>query len=234
MTARIHNTPPEATTDRVRDKVIVEGKTFTIERPRGLDQVFDHPAVRAAYAADEYIPYWADLWASARMMAKTILREPWEKITPHFGSPLRCLELGCGLGLGGIAALSQGLHVTFSDCDEGAVQFAVTNAKLNKFRDFAALPIDFRSPPDDVTFPVIIGSDVMYEERLVEPLVELIDKLLLPGGLCLITDPDRLAAKSFRWLVQNAGLDVDPQFVRAGEPGGDRTKGTLYRITKTR
>jgi hypothetical protein len=72
----------------------------------------------------------------------------------------------------------------------------------------------------------------MYEDRLVEPLAELINAVLPVGGLALVTDPDRMAAKSFRWRVQNVGLDVEPQFVRAGEPGGDRTKGTLYRITK--
>lgn len=231
MTARIHSTPDAAVAETTRIKVLVEGKTFWLDRPAGLDKVFDHPAVRAAYAADEYIPYWADLWASARMLAKVILREPWANYSARFGTPLHALELGCGLGLGGIAALSRGLHVTFSDCDEAAMKFATGNATRNGFTSHDTLPIDFRDPPDR-RFPVLIGSDLMYEERLTEPLVDLIDRMLLPGGVALITDPDRQAAKSFRWRIQNAGLCVEAGLVRAGEPGGERTKGTLYRITR--
>lgn len=221
----IHSTPDDAVGERTVDKVIVEDRTFHIERPAGLDRVFDHPAVRSAYAKDEYIPYWADLWASARMLAKVILREQWRL-------PCSALEVGCGLGLAGIAALSKGLNVTFSDCDEAAVKFAVANAKRNGFRNFASLAIDFQDPPTDCTFSVILGSDLMYEERLVEPLVNLIDRVLAPGGVALITDPDRQAAKGFRWRVEDAGLKVEASLVRAGEPGGERVKGTLYRISR--
>src|SRR5262245_64180779 len=120
---RLHSTPPEAVKETVREMVRIDGRTFKIDRPGGSDLLFDHPAVRAAYAADEYIPYWADLWASARMLAKVILREPWSNYSARFGSPLEALEIGCGLGLGGIAALARGLRVTFSDCEEAAVNF---------------------------------------------------------------------------------------------------------------
>ena len=90
--------------------------------------------------------------------------------------------------------------------------------------------LDFRSPPADVKFPVVIGSDLMYEERLVDPLVGLLAAVLVPGGVCLIADPDRLAARVFRWKLEEAGFDVTTELVRAGEPGGERTRGTLYRI----
>ena len=43
-------------------------------------------------------------------------------------------------------------------------------------------------------------------------------------------DPDRLAARHFRWKLEEAGYAVAADFARAGEPGGERTKGTLYRI----
>ena len=66
----------EAIEKTVREKVIVEGRTFLITRPDESDRLLDHPYVRAAFAADEYMPYWADLWPAARMLAKAILREP--------------------------------------------------------------------------------------------------------------------------------------------------------------
>jgi predicted nicotinamide N-methyase len=161
------------------------------------------------------------------MLAKVVVREPWTK----YAQPVKVLEVGCGLGLAGIACLARGLEVTFSDVDETALAFAAANARLNGFsRGFRTVPIDFRCPPDDMKYPVVIGSDLMYEERLVNPLVGLLAAVLAPGGVCLIADPDRTAARVFKWKLQEAGYDVATEFIRAGEPGGERTKGTLYRI----
>lgn len=226
MPPRFHATPPEAITELVRETVFVGDRTFRIERPTDSDALFDHPWVRSAYAADGYTPYWARLWPSARMLAKVVLRENWEP----YPRPVHVLELGCGLGLAGIACLARGLRVTFSDVDETALRFAATNARHNGYFDFSTLPIDLRCPPDDVKYPVVIGSDLMYEERLVDPLVRLLRAVLAPGGVCLITDPDRPPARVFRWKLLEAGYEVTAGFIRAGEPGGGRTKGTLYRI----
>ena len=220
---RFHATPEEAVARRVREKVFVEGRTFLIERPDGTDQAFDHPAVRSAFASDDYTPYWADLWPAGRMLAKAILKFPWPR------EPMRVLEIGCGLGLGGLAALACGHHVTFADCDETAVQFAVRNAMLYGYANFAARPMDVRSPPG-VTFPVIVGSDLMYEYPMVEPLAAFLKAVLSPNGVALITDPDRKSSRHFGDAARDVGLHVAPEFVRAGEPGGERTKGTLYRL----
>jgi predicted nicotinamide N-methyase len=230
-TPRIHATPADAIRERTRDTVFVAGATFRIDRPGGVDQLFDHPAVRAAYAADEYIPYWSELWPAARMLAKAVLREPWEAYPTPPGGKLHALEVGCGLGLAGIAALSRGLRVTFSDIDRLAVEFAASNARLNGFHDFDTAAIDLRSPPP-TQYPVLLGSDLLYEPRMVEPVVNFVLAMLEPGGVCLIADPDRISARPFKWAAENAGLTVAPTFARAGEPGGERTKGSIYRITK--
>src|SRR5215472_7309490 len=117
--------PPEVVLQSLgpmmRENVVVGDRTFVIVRPGQSDRLLDHPAVLSAFAADEYMPYWADLWPAARMLAKAILRESW---TPG----QEALEIGCGLGLPGIAALSVGLRVTFSDYDATALRFAADNA----------------------------------------------------------------------------------------------------------
>ncbi len=82
-------------------------------------------------------------------------------------------------------------------------------------------------------YPVVIGSDLMYEERLVGALVSVLEAVLAPGGVCLIADPDRLPARVFRWKLEEAGYSVTPDFARAGEPGGERTKGTIYRVRRS-
>ena len=227
MIPRYHATPPEAVTETLRDTVFIDDYRFRIDRPADSDKLLDHPWVRSAYAADEYVPYWAQLWPAARMLAKVVVREKWET----YPQPVRVLEVGCGLGLAGTACLARGLDVTFTDVDETALTFAERNARLNGFAaGFRTKPLDFRAPEGVGRFPVVIGSDLMYEERLVDPLVGLLEAVLAPGGVCLIADPDRLAARVFRWKLEEAGYAVTPELIRAGEPGGERTKGTLYRI----
>ena len=156
-------TPAEALGPLVRERVIVEGRTFVIDRPRNTAGLLDHPTVRSAFETDGFMPYWSDLWPAAHMLAKAVLREPW---TPG----LQALEVGCGLGLPGIAGLSMGLHVIFSDYDATALAFAANNALANGLDRFETLQLDWRHPPSDLRVPVMLASDLVYETRNVAPL----------------------------------------------------------------
>ncbi len=218
-------TPADALGDLIRETVIIDERTFKIERPKESDRILEHPAIRSAFAADEYMPYWADLWPASRMLARTILRSDWPKGTV-------ALEVGCGLGLPGIAALAKGMRVIFSDCDVTAVRFAANNARMNGFTNFETLPMDWRFPPEDRQFSLILCSDLCYERRHVDPLAALIAKMVTPDGLCLLTDQDRPPAPYLRETLVANGLTYAAEPMRAGEPGGQRYKGTLYRIQR--
>jgi Lysine methyltransferase len=246
MTERIHSTPPEAMKQTIREKAIVDQYTFELERPTGIDQLWEHPAVRNAYAADEYIPYWTELWPAGRMLAKMIVREDWTAFEALHGKPIvsatgpgskapngpiTALEVGCGLGLAGIAALAKGMHVIFTDIDVMAAELAGRNAKRNGFTDYECRGLDFRAPPPGLQVPLILASDVLYEPRFIEPMVAFIQAVLMPNGLCLVGDADRISAKPFKHEVDKAGLAIDAVPMRVGEPGGTRTKGTIYRIS---
>jgi predicted nicotinamide N-methyase len=218
-------TPRDAIKGVIEETVLVEGRSFQITRPADSDRLLDHPAVRAAFAADEYLPYWTDLWPAARMLAKTILRESWPP-------GLEALEIGCGLGLPGIVALAQGLRVTFSDYDATALRFAADNARANGFHEFKLLQLDWRRPPADLRLPLLFGSDLIYETRNVEPLVNLIKHVLTPDGLCLIADQDRIPSQLVRDTLTAAELFFSVKVMHAGEPGGQRWRGSLYRIAR--
>jgi predicted nicotinamide N-methyase len=209
----------------VREKVAVEGRSYLIARPEYADRLLDHPAVQTAFNADEYMPYWADLWPAARMLAKAILREEWT-------AGQEALEIGCGLGLAGVVALSVGLRVTFSDHDPCALHFAAVNAHLNGFADARTIILDWRSPPPGLNVNLLLGSDLIYEIRNVAPLVAFLGNVLAPGGLALVTDQDRVPSQAFREALGSGGFTFTTHIMRAGEPGGRRFKGTLYRIRK--
>src|SRR5437588_5867305 len=162
-TSQLPETPWEALGPRIREQVLVEGQTFLITRPGESDRLLDHPFIRSAFATDEYLPYWAELWPAARMLAKAIVREPWT-------AGMEALEIGCGLGLPGIVALSRGLRVTFADCDATALRFATDNARANNLHNFRLMRLDCRCAPSDLSFSIILASDLAYELRHLSPL----------------------------------------------------------------
>lgn len=220
-------TPADALGPVVEETVLIDAHTFVIARPTDTDNLLDHPAIREQFEADEYMPYWVELWPAARMLAKVIVREPWQH--PSDGK-LHALEIGCGLGLPGVAALACGFRVTFSDYDATALRFSADNARRNGFEDFDLLQLDWRHPPADLKVPVVLAADLIYEIRNVAPLVGLIQQILAPDGVCLLTDQDRVPAHVLREELARSGMHYTTQVARAGEPGGRRIKGTLYRI----
>jgi ETFB lysine methyltransferase len=227
MPPHFHATPRVAVADTVLETICVDGYIFHIERPADSVRILDHAWTETAFSADEYVPYWPVIWPAARMLSEAVMREPWGT----HAQPITVLDVGCGLGLAGIACLARGLAVTFSDVDETALAFAAANARRNGFDSgFSTLLVDFRCPPDDRKYPVIIGSDLMYEERLVDPLVGLLAATLAPGGVCLMADPDRTQRHAFECTLRTKGYVVTTTPASAGEPGGLRTNGKLYRI----
>src|SRR5690554_4040186 len=75
------------------------------------------------FNVDERLPYWADLWPSARALAAELLERPLP------AGPV--LELGCGLALPTLALLSRGVSAVASDYYSEALEFAVANALRN-------------------------------------------------------------------------------------------------------
>src|SRR5262245_36383460 len=129
---RLPETPAEMLGPTIRETVAIEGRSFVISRPDAVERFIDHPELGAHSAADEYKPYWATLWPAARLLAQAVLRER----PSRYGAPQTALEIGCGLGLPGMAALAQGFRVIFSDYDATALRFAADNARANGFTDF--------------------------------------------------------------------------------------------------
>ena len=89
--------------DVVRSELSLGGRLVTIHHPRNADELIDEEA----FAVDERLPYWADVWPSARVLAEHIVG-----MRPDAG---RILELGCGAGLVSVAAAMAGFEVILID-----------------------------------------------------------------------------------------------------------------------
>ena len=224
----LHTTPNDALADTVEQRVVIPfgdsiSQPFRLVLPTSVDALLDHPATYEAFAQDEYMPYWAELWPSALMLGRAIAQQAWPAGT-------QVLEVGCGLGLSGIVALALGMEVTFSDYDMAALDFAARNARLNGFNRFHTLPLDWRCPPEGVRVSLLLAADVIYEARNIAPLLRLMKAVLTPAGECWLSDPDRPYKHEFQTALTAQGFtfDVMPMSLeRAGKP---TVQGTVYRI----
>ncbi len=106
------------------------------------------------------------------------------------------LELGCGLGLPSLAAAVRGADVLATDWAEDAIELLRANADRNRARLRVARvrwsepePL-LRAAPWDV----VLGADLLYEERNAEQLARLLPRL---GGEMLLAEPGRPYAKEF-------------------------------------
>ena len=206
--------------------LMVGGHALRLVRPEEPDRLLDDPSVLAWNRRDDYMPYWAYLWPGAFLLAEAVTRQDWEPGTP-------ALEIGCGLGLAGLAGLRHGLRVTFSDYDSGSFPMLTQSAEANGFglETYSLRRLDWREPPDE-QFPVILGADVLYERRLGPLIVNVLAAMLAPGGLALIADPYRAAAEGFPALAEAAGLRCEALAVSAETQELGPVRGTLHRVMK--
>lgn len=151
---------------------------------------------------DERIPYWAELWPSAIALARHVAHHP-ELVRGR-----DTVELGCGLGLAGMAAASAGARVVATDYDRDAAAFARLNAADNGL-SVRHVVMDWRHLAFARQFDVVLASDVLYEARFLVPVARALDSLVAPGGRALVTEPGREVAKLFFELLRDGGWTVE-------------------------
>jgi predicted nicotinamide N-methyase len=187
----------------------IAGREFRLTLPAAPDAFLDDPAVAAAHARDEYMPYWAYLWPASLAISAAVLRQPWPAGTPM-------LELGAGVGLVGLAALAAGYRVTITDYDPVAVELAVYNAHRHGFDQVRGQVLDWRAPGTQ-RYPVLLGCELLYEDRNHELLIDVCRALLEDDGVAWFGDGGRVRAERFRRLAEAAGFSVR-LFDEAGDP----------------
>lgn len=185
----------------------------------------DHLITEADYVMDERLPYWADLWPSARVLAGVLLEED--------GAGRRLLEMGCGLGLDSIAAMLAGFDVTSTDYYEQSIHMTRANASRVVGREPTVRMVNWRAWPDDLgTFDVVIAADVLYENEYATLVAVCIARALAPGGIAIIADQGRLAQPIFREALPQNGLEIFAETEVPYENGAVKQKVQVMRIRR--
>ena len=174
------------------------------------------------YVRDERLPYWADLWPSAQILANDVA------IMRFRGQ--RVLELGCGLGVVAIGAVLAGADVTATDYYDDALLFAQLNVAETTGKAIATRMVDWVSMPEDLgKFDVVLASDVLYEHRYASMVAEAIATTLVRGGEAIVADPGRIALEEFLEECSDRGLASEPD-VRPYVDGEIKQTITLHRL----
>jgi predicted nicotinamide N-methyase len=199
------------------EEVALGGRPATVVHPA------DWPTLREA---DERLgreaPYWAIVWPSGCALADEVARRP-----PAAGA--RVLELGCGLALPSLAAARAGAEVLATDVSPDAVAFAAHTLALDEQTgDVAA--IDWREARallEAAPWDLVLAADVLYLQRNVRALQDLLPKLVAPGGEVWLADPGRAGAQD---LLTWAG----ERFAVTSHAATDHAGVTIHRLTLKR
>jgi predicted nicotinamide N-methyase len=166
------------------------GRRLTLLRPPSADELIDE----TAFAVEEFLPYWAELWPSGVALADYV-----------GGLDLqgkRVVELGAGLGLPSLAAALRGADVLATDWAKDAVALLEANAARNG----VALRVELArwDEPERFTgeWDLVLAADVLYEQRNADQLLELLPQL--DARELLLAEPGRPFAKAFlaHWQVE--------------------------------
>lgn len=207
--------------DVTRTRIPVAGRVVTIHHPRNADELIDEDA----FAEDERLPYWADIWPSARVLA--------ERVVTLTVDDRRFLELGCGAGLVSVAAAMAGFDVTATDYYEEALRFTALNVLVNTGALIDTRVADWRRFPHDIgRFELVVGSDVLYEPSHAGLIAAVLDRTLSARGTAIIADPGRLAAGQFIEECRERGMPVAISERVPFEEGTIRQTIDLYEVRR--
>ncbi len=183
----------------------------------------------------EQFPFGLLLWAAAIGLAERVAEEP------SLVAGKNVLEIGAGgVGLPGLVAATVGAaQVLQTDYHEESLALLAQNTEQNgcteRVRQAGA---DWKCFPElGQPFDVVLGSDVLYERTLHTTLLELLPRLVTPGGLLLLSDPLRPQAMTFIERLENESqgewkLPVTMTGRRVTEPDGTEREIALFRVRR--
>ncbi len=167
--------------------------------PADPDALLDDEVLAQSTEELEWQPYWVEAWDAAYGVARELAERNLQGT--------KVLDLGCGLGLTGAVAAAKGARVVMADNAPPALLFAEVNSW--PWRDqVQTIRLDWHEDRLDVSFDLIVGSDILYDRDDLPSLDIFWQQHLKTDGSVLLGDPTRTMTKEFiNWICER-GWDM--------------------------
>lgn len=179
--------------------------TFSITRPENIDAVLDH----VIDDPEQNLPYWAEIWPSGIALATELLNNS------SLVRDLPVIELGSGVGITAAAALLAGADLTITDYSPFSLLLAEINCLRAGQRVPQARQVNWRDrnahllQESGERWPMVLAADVLYEQRDIEPVLDVLERITAPDGMVLLAEPGRRPARDAIELAKQRGWQIE-------------------------
>jgi predicted nicotinamide N-methyase len=172
------------TYDTTVTPVTINGHSLSLFTPASIDRFINSDDVVTDF------PLWVKIWEASGVLASYLTALPTD---PN----KTMLEIGCGLGLAGIAATMAGHRITMTELNPDALVFARANAVVNGCPDTPIESLDWSTPRLKGRFDYIVGSETVYRTEDIDGLEALFDRYLTPDGTIILAEAVRGTGVTF-------------------------------------
>ena len=165
---------------------------------------------RRTAVSGSLLPYWALVWPSGLALAEALMANPGAI------QGMRALELGCGLGTTATATLTCGARLVVADCFAETLLFCRYNTLRNAGQQPRTLLLNWRTPTGreaclrHAPYDALLAADILYEQDDLEPLLDLVPRLLAPDGTFWLAEPGRRVSQAFVRVALERGWRDEP------------------------
>jgi predicted nicotinamide N-methyase len=184
----------------------IAGRPYPWTRVVDPDRLLEKALASGHDGSVESDPFWAATWRAAIGLDRFL-----QKQTNLAG--MSVLELGGGSGRAGIAAALLGAQVCITDASRMALMICRYNARYLGDR-VRVRWLDWAHPEAmQQSFPVILGSDIVYNPSLYPILEPCLRRLLADRGVVWLSEPQRHTGDRFEKWIRAAGWSCQSTLV---------------------
>lgn len=154
------------------------------------------------------IPYWTELWPSSLVLAD-FLQNRREEISGQL-----CCDIGCGLGLTALLGQKLDANIIALDIEREALVWCIRNGRLNDAGQPGFVCMDLERPairPGSIQRAW--AGDMIYERIMFQPMLSLLEEILVPGGKAWLAEPGRTIFYDFLRDAKKRGWKMETAFV---------------------